>query len=142
MNIVIGTAIGGAILTYEVIAVFGYLTFGSNVGANIIAMYPSTSLFIAVGQFAIVLLILFSYPLQLQPCRNSLDKIIYSGQSVKPMAGLEDEVVEVDDHQGGDMSLARHTLLTAAIVASGFIVAYGVDDLKIGECGDWIRWPV
>ena len=31
MNIVIGGAIGGATITYEVIAVFGYLTFGSEV---------------------------------------------------------------------------------------------------------------
>jgi hypothetical protein len=31
MNIVIGTAIGSAGLTYEIIAVFGYLTFGSRV---------------------------------------------------------------------------------------------------------------
>ena len=31
MNIVIGTAIGSATLTYEVIAVFGYLRFGSKV---------------------------------------------------------------------------------------------------------------
>jgi len=33
------------------------------VGANIIAMYPSTSLFVAVGQLAILILVLFSYPL-------------------------------------------------------------------------------
>lgn len=32
MNIVIGTAIGSATLTYEIIAVFGYITFGSHVG--------------------------------------------------------------------------------------------------------------
>jgi hypothetical protein len=31
MNIIIGSAIGGATLTYEVIAVFGYLTFGDKV---------------------------------------------------------------------------------------------------------------
>lgn len=31
MNIVIGGAIGGATITYEVIAVLGYLTFGSEV---------------------------------------------------------------------------------------------------------------
>jgi amino acid permease len=31
MNIVIGGAIGGATVTYEVIAVFGYLTFGTKV---------------------------------------------------------------------------------------------------------------
>jgi amino acid permease len=79
MNRVIGGAIGSATLTYEVIAVFGYLTFGSTVGANIIAMYPSTSLFIAVEQAAIVVLVLFSYPLQVHPCRNCLDKIFHAG---------------------------------------------------------------
>ena len=31
MNTVIGGSIGAATLTYEVIAAFGYLTFGSNV---------------------------------------------------------------------------------------------------------------
>ena len=36
MNIVIGTAIGSATLTYEVIAVFGYITFGSHVRAVLI----------------------------------------------------------------------------------------------------------
>jgi hypothetical protein len=32
MNIIIGGSIGSAALTYEVISVFGYLTFGSKVG--------------------------------------------------------------------------------------------------------------
>ena len=31
MNTVIGGSIGAATLTYEVIAIFGYLTFGSKV---------------------------------------------------------------------------------------------------------------
>lgn len=31
MNVIIGGSIGSAIITYEVIAVFGYLTFGSKV---------------------------------------------------------------------------------------------------------------
>ncbi|KAG6328460.1 hypothetical protein ID866_10629, partial [Astraeus odoratus] len=128
MNIVIGTAIGGSILTYEIIATFGYLTFGSNVGSNIIAMYPSTSLFIAVGQLAIIVLILFSYPLQLQPCRISLDKIFHPGQVSKPVE--DDEVVD-DDHSGADMSGTKHVLLTAAIIACGFIIAYNVNNLQM-----------
>jgi amino acid permease len=36
MNIAVGTAIGSATLTYEVIAVFGYLTFGSRVRSTCI----------------------------------------------------------------------------------------------------------
>lgn len=134
MNIVIGTSIGSAILTYEIIALFGYLTFGSHVGANIIAMYPSTSLFIAVGQLAIVVLILFSYPLQLQPCRISLDKIIYGERAGKPSEELDEDGEAVDDHDANsDMSMMKHTLLTGAIVAFGFMLAYNVDDLKMGK---------
>ncbi|KAI6023926.1 hypothetical protein PISMIDRAFT_679649 [Pisolithus microcarpus 441] len=131
VNIVIGTSIGGAILIYEIIAVFGYLTFGSNVGANIIAMYPSTSVFIAVGQLAIVVLIMFSYPLQVQPCRNCLDKIFHSKQVYKPVGTLDEEEVVEDDEFGGDMSVMKHALLTAAIVVCGFAIAYNVDDLQM-----------
>ncbi|KAF8845066.1 vacuolar amino acid transporter 5 [Paxillus ammoniavirescens] len=129
INMVIGTSIGGAVLTYEIIAVFGYLTFGSNVGANIIAMYPPTSLFIAVGQLAIVILIMFSYPLQVQPCRNCLDKIFHVGVVTKP--ALEDDEEDVDEHAGGDMTTFKHAVLTASIIFFGFIIAYNVDDLQM-----------
>lgn len=157
MNIVIGTSIGSATLTYEIIAVFGYLTFGSTVGANIIAMYPSTSLFVAFGQLAIAILVLFSYPLQLHPCRNCLDKVFGFGKARKGEKGkkmlveeegeeatvvdeatadvddvdVEEEVVD-EDHAGAEMSTVKHTLLTAGIIASGFTTAYFVDDLQMG----------
>jgi len=132
MNIVMGTSIGGAIMTYEVIAIFGYLTFGSNVGANIIAMYPSTSLFIAVGQLAIVLLIMFSYPLQVQPCRNCLDKIFHAGDPINvPSDDDDDGEVVVDEHAVADMSFLKHTLLTTGIVVIGFVIAYFVDNLQM-----------
>ncbi|KAH9926959.1 transmembrane amino acid transporter protein-domain-containing protein [Fomitopsis serialis] len=121
MNIVIGTSIGSAALIYEIIAIFGYLTFGSKVGANIIAMYPSTSLFIAIGQFAIAILVMFSYPLQVHPCRNCLDKVFHIGH------------VEVEDEHGGspDMSPLKHILLTVTIVVCGFAIAFFVDDLQM-----------
>ena len=44
-------------------------------------MYPSTSLFIAIGQLAIVVLVMFSYPLQVHPCRNCLDKVFHPEHS-------------------------------------------------------------
>ncbi|KAJ6530041.1 transmembrane amino acid transporter protein-domain-containing protein [Mycena vulgaris] len=134
MNIVIGGAIGSATLTYEVIAIFGYLTFGSTVGANIIAMYPSTSLFIAVGQLAIVILVLFSYPLQVHPCRNCLDKIFHAGDVIKQAtaAASDDASPEVDDdHAASEMSPLKHVLLTTAIVVSGFTIAFFVNDLQL-----------
>ncbi len=152
MNLVIGTAIGSAALIYEIIAVFGYLTFGSavcghqqgcksgvdpdfvpnQVGPNIIAMYPSTSLFIAIGQLAIAIMVMFSYPLQVHPCRNCLDKVFHAGQTLKPAAGDDDSEPEDEHHPSHDMTPLKHTLLTVAIVASGFTIAYYVDDLKMG----------
>jgi hypothetical protein len=139
MNTVIGSSIGGATLTYEVIAVFGYLTFGSKVGANIIAMYPSTSLFIAIGQLAIVILVLFSYPLQVHPCRNCLDKVFHTGDAhhlPKQIPQDEDEAEDdIDDefHVPADMTPLKHAVLTTAIIASGFTIAYFVDNLQMGK---------
>ncbi|EPT01128.1 hypothetical protein FOMPIDRAFT_1049107 [Fomitopsis schrenkii] len=129
MNLVIGTSIGSAALIYEIIAIFGYLTFGSKVGANIIAMYPSTSLFIAIGQLAIAILVMFSYPLQVHPCRNCLDKVFHMGHVVKTADGEE----EIEDEHGGspDMSTLKHILLTIAIVACGYTIAFFVDDLQM-----------
>ncbi|CDO73334.1 hypothetical protein BN946_scf185008.g97 [Trametes cinnabarina] len=134
MNIVIGTSIGSAALIYEIIAVFGYLTFGTKVGANIIAMYPSTSLFIAVGQLAIAILVMFSYPLQVHPCRNCLDKVFHAAHVLSKQAGDPEDEEPEDEHGGShDMSPLKHTLLTIAIVASGFTIAYFVDNLQMGS---------
>lgn len=108
-------------------------------------MYPSTTLFVALGQFAIVVLVLFSYPLQVHPCRNCLDKVF---TSTDPAAGKvvttaddeedddDDTTIEEELLRGGavDMSPVKHTLLTSSIVAFGFLIAYVVDDLRLGEC--------
>lgn len=108
------------------------LTFLHQVGANIIAMYPSTTLFIAIGQLAIAILVMFSYPLQVHPCRNCLDKIFHVGDNTITAAEEEDDDV-VDDHGSGEMSAFKHATLTAAIILSGFTIAYFVDDLQMGE---------
>lgn len=100
-------------------------------------MYPSTSLFIAVGQLAIVVLIMFSYPLQVQPCRICLDKIFHAGDPIKVTGNdgeeeQEEEVVD-DEHAASDMSFFKHMLLTAAIIGIGFVIAYFVDNLQMGN---------
>ncbi len=99
-------------------------------------MYPSTSLFIAIGQFAIVVLVLFSYPLQVLPCRNCLDKVFYDSKTlvIKPVSGEEEEVEgEEDDEFHHEMSWFKHFVLTSGIVICGFTIAYFVDDLHLGE---------
>ncbi|KAH7335150.1 vacuolar amino acid transporter 5 [Rhizoctonia solani] len=139
MNTVIFTSIFSATATYEIIALFGYLTFGSKVGPNIIAMYPSTTLFVAIGQFAIVVMVMFSYPLQVHPCRGCLDKVIGGAKkAVVPQSETqslneeEDETEALDPHgPHGKMSTTKHVALTSAIVGLGFMIAYFVDDLQL-----------
>ena len=91
-------------------------------------MYPSSSLFIAIGQLAIAILVLFSYPLQVQPCRNCLDKVFHF-DAVHDK--VEDGAVD-DEHGSGEMTPLKHAVLTTAVVAGGFSIAYFVDNLEMG----------
>jgi amino acid permease len=103
------------------------------VGANIIAMYPSTSVFVAVGQLAIAILVLFSYPLQVHPCRNCLDKVFHFRTLAAGKRQDDGDGDGEDEHgpAGGEMSALRLLALTGAIVAGGFAIAYFVDDLQM-----------
>lgn len=99
-------------------------------------MYPSTTVFIAIGQLAIVVLVMFSYPLQVFPCRNCLDKVFEARKPLKPITPPdEDESVDEDPDHGSltEMSTVKHTVLTSAIVAGGFTLAYFVNDLQLGR---------
>lgn len=104
-------------------------------------MYPSTSLFIAIGQLAIVTLVLFSYPLQVHPCRNCLDKVFHPEHvGLYKVGGDNGETEEEDEvESGGDehehhgqLSTSKHFVLTTAIVFSSFAIAFFVSDLKLG----------
>lgn len=121
-------------------------------------MYPSTTLFIALGQFAIVILVLFSYPLQVHPCRNCLDKVftrsskansrpsqpkvVISSPTDNGRGSVEDEretrendgeEEEHDSHAPSEMSALKFTLITAGIISTTFVIAYLVDDLQVGK---------
>ncbi|WWD22334.1 hypothetical protein CI109_106825 [Kwoniella shandongensis] len=154
MNTVIGTSIGSAAVVYEILGIVGYLTFGSKVGSNVIAMYPPTSLIVALGRFGIVLLVGLSYPLQALPCRASLHHLthgLFKGHhQVDPLVGAnaddesdddddseDDPLVPKasgDDHGHGhkhEMHYTKYIGLTAGILISGFAIAYNVHELEI-----------
>lgn len=99
-------------------------------------MYPATSLFIAVGQLAIVILVLFSYPLQVHPCRNCLDKVFHPGYAVQlpnPINDDEDDDIIDEDYPHVEMTAFKHTLLTSLIIGFGFVIAFFVNDLQMGK---------
>ncbi|KAI9648985.1 hypothetical protein NHQ30_001551 [Ciborinia camelliae] len=72
---VVAASIGTASSIYVLVAITGYLSFGNAVKGNIVGMYiPSTASTIAKA--AIVILVMFSYPLQVHPCRASVDAVL------------------------------------------------------------------
>ncbi|WVN87357.1 uncharacterized protein L203_102535 [Cryptococcus depauperatus CBS 7841] len=148
MNTVIVVSIGSAIC----IGIIGYLTFGSKVSSNIIAMYPATTLFVAIGRLGIVMLVGLSYPLQLLPCRASLHHLTHGlfKQQDHSAGGPDDSMIQAnddDDSDGEEDPLVpsenaslhpRHEplsmqflALTLGILISGFLIAYNVHELNI-----------
>jgi amino acid permease len=69
---VIFASIGSACALYILTGITGYLSFGDNIKGNIVSMYP-TAAASTIGRLAIVILVMFSYPLQIHPCRASID---------------------------------------------------------------------
>jgi amino acid permease len=162
MNSVIGISIGSATVIYEIIALAGvrtvciiflretcltcarsipslqYLTFGSNVASNILVNYPHSSLFVAIGRLGIVIMVSFSYPLQVHPCRAALDKVIAALTSSEDDEELEgrdgEDASGIVVRKAKEMSRTMFLSLTSAIVILGLIVALLVDELETGKC--------
>lgn len=79
---------GSACATYILVAVTGYLSFGDNIQGNIVGMYaPSAAS--TIGRAAIVVLVMFSFPLQLHPCRASIDAMMRWKPTRSPRSSLE-----------------------------------------------------
>ncbi|KAJ9625757.1 hypothetical protein H2203_004519 [Taxawa tesnikishii (nom. ined.)] len=139
---VVVASIGTACSIYLLVAITGYLSFGNNVIGNIVAQY-TPSVASTVGKAAIVVLVMFSYPLQVHPCRASVDAVLkwrpikrnssefsstagspsrssLLGQSMKPGA----------KPARGEMSETRFAAITTVIIILSYIVAMTVSSLE------------
>lgn len=97
-------------------------------------MYPPSSIFVAVGQLAIVLLVMVSHPLQVHPCRLCLEHILRGSRAYQRLPGdSETRGREDDEPVVQDTSETEHVLLTIFIVTAGFVVAFFVNDLGMGN---------
>jgi amino acid permease len=76
VSTVVATAIGCALILYFIVAIEGYRTFGDNVKGNILLNYPQTGL-VTMMRIGITIMVIFSYPLQLDPSRRCLTSIIH-----------------------------------------------------------------
>ncbi|GMK58922.1 hypothetical protein CspeluHIS016_0603640 [Cutaneotrichosporon spelunceum] len=130
MNLVIGSSIMSAASVYELLGVVGYLTFGSKVSSNVMAMYPSESMYVAVGRLGIVFLVGLSYPLQALPCRSCLYLLtsgIIKGKKHTPLPQEPESDTESDDDHEDDTS------------DSG--ISGHEQDMLVPKVGDGVRGP-
>lgn len=131
---VVFASIGSSAGTYILIAITGYLSFGNSVGGNIVGMYPP-GVYATIGRAAIVMLVMFSYPLQCHPCRASVDAVLRwrpKSSSIgndgsphrNPLLGLR------GNRSKEQMSDLRFALITTSILILSYIVAITVSSLE------------
>ncbi|KAF4447866.1 putative AVT6-involved in amino acid efflux from the vacuole [Fusarium austroafricanum] len=131
---VVGTSIGSAASIYIVVAITGYLTFGNAVVGNIVSMYP-TGAASTIGKAAIVVLVTFSVPLQVHPCRASLDAVLKwrpnrnssnNGRTATPLLPAS----PAGDHGStAPMSDLRFAVITTFILTFAYMTALSVTSL-------------
>ncbi|KAL8798062.1 MAG: hypothetical protein Q9182_006986 [Xanthomendoza sp. 2 TL-2023] len=133
---VVVASVGIAAFIYILVAVTGYLSFGNAVLGNIVSIYaPSISS--TIGKAAIVVLVMFSYPLQVHPCRASVDAVIKwrpikrSDPTGSSPSRLVSSLPGAKSPTGGDgMGETRFAAITTAIIVLSYIVAMTVSSLE------------
>lgn len=135
---VISSSIGSAASIYVLVAITGYLTFGNTVLGNIVMMYPSSAAS-TIGKAAIVVLVMFSVPLQVHPCRASLDAVLrwrpnrsHRGpDSPSNRSLLSNNSGPTDSHGAPAVAMSdmRFALLTTVIIVLAYITSLTVSQL-------------
>ncbi|KAI2632932.1 transmembrane amino acid transporter [Xylaria nigripes] len=136
---VISSSIGSAAGVYVLVSVTGYLTFGNDITGNIVSMY-TPSVASTIAKAAIVVLVTFSIPLQMHPCRASVDAVLkwrpnlvsYAqgrtnsshGRSHLPTA------TRSDHGSSAPMSELRFAILTTILLILAYAVALTVTSLE------------
>lgn len=152
---IVAVSVYPAAFTYLAVGVAGYLTFGNSVNGNIMTMYDY-SLSTIVGRIAIVVLVLFSYPLQVHPCRASVYNIV-SWIEKRGAAGGNDDgnndgngsnsgptentslleqpntttAVAPSPSSSSYIPILPYLIITAIIIALSFVLAVKVDSLEV-----------
>ena len=146
-DLVTSVSVGASAAVYLVVALVGYVSFGSAVSDNIIAMYPDTGLFVCFGKLSVIALTLTSYPVQMHPARASVYKLLYpNGVPVSEVgASLEDGAATERENApgeqtplvGGDAprtirgSVVRWETITLILMVTSVGVSLLVSDLSL-----------
>nr|KMM67724.1 transporter [Coccidioides posadasii RMSCC 3488] len=132
---VVAASIGSAAATYVLVAITGYLSFGDAIQGNIVGMY-APSLSSNIARAAIVVLVMFSYPLQVHPCRASVDAVLKWRWNSKGSSGSSNvsphrnPLLPRSDRQPEEMGDTRFAAITTVIIVLSYIVAMTVSSLE------------
>ncbi|MCJ1372153.1 hypothetical protein MMC20_003375 [Loxospora ochrophaea] len=133
---VVVSSIGSAGAIYVLVAITGYLSFGNAVDGNIMGAYEP-SLSSTIGKAAIVILVMFSYPLQIHPCRASVDAVLKWRPNRKPESpnsspsrNLLPSSKTSRPTRGEPLGETRFAAITTAIIVLSYIVAMTVSSLE------------
>ncbi|KAJ2986101.1 hypothetical protein NUW58_g5191 [Xylaria curta] len=136
---VISSSIGSAAGVYILVSITGYLTFGNDITGNIVSMY-TPSIASTIAKAAIVVLVTFSVPLQVHPCRASVDAVLKwrpnnipgtQGRTSSPTSRLLLPTAARSDHgPSAPMSELRFAILTTILLVLAYTVALTVTSLE------------
>lgn len=121
--IIVSMVISSAV--YVVIGLSGYLSFGDKVGDNIISMYHP-SFWTTLGRLAIVLLVLFSYPLMFHPARVSIENILNAIR----LHSATDETTQLLTCNRVH-SQRQHVAVTVIVLVLSFVLASTLESLEL-----------
>ncbi|RYC56560.1 hypothetical protein CHU98_g9650 [Xylaria longipes] len=131
-------SIGSAAGVYILVSITGYLSFGNDITGNIVSMY-SPSIASTIAKAAIVILVTFSVPLQVHPCRASVDAVLKwrpnaipgtQGRTGSPSSRLLLPTATRSDHGSAPMSELRFAVLTTILLVLAYTVALTVTSLE------------
>lgn len=152
---VIAASIGSAASVYVLVAITGYLSFGNNVLGNIVGMckylqmkwkrlgLPVTdvpSVASTIAKAAIVILVMFSYPLQVHPCRASVDAVLkwrpnaFKSSGITPNGSPSRSALlpgppSQPKARNDTIGELRFAIITTAIIILSYIAAMTVSSL-------------
>jgi len=135
---------------YLVVAWAGYSTFGDNVDSDILNNYPKNGLVTTMRIF-VALLVIFSYPLQLDPSRRCITTLINKLRDRGIEAGDDDEGVGTIDKESfngvnsensydlesnggrkkGTIDDVIYLGITLTFLGCSFVLALSLDDLGV-----------
>jgi amino acid permease len=136
---VIFASIGGACALYILTGITGYLSYGDNIHGNIVSMYP-TAAASTIGRLAIVILVMFSYPLQIHPCRASIDACLkwrpgrLGNKQSEAGSPSRNTLINNTPKPGGpkstEMSDLKFAVISTVLIIFSFITAMTVSSLE------------